>query len=793
MKKIVSLFICLFTVCHLRSQDVQAEQLKRQVQDYQSTSLQEKLFVHTDKTFYLAGETIWFKIYSVDASFHKPMESSSIAYIEVISRELKPVLQTKIPMLHGSGNGSLTIPGFLSSGNYTLRAYTSWMKNFPPEFFFEQNIQIVNTLKLSAVSSIRKSSAAAQFFPEGGNEVATILQKIAFKVTGSDGYGEDCKGMIVNQQNDTIASIQTLHDGMGNFQLRPELNASYYAILKLKDTIIKQKLPEAFREGFVMQVSEEDSGKLMIHVKASGEFQNTPVYLLSQTRQQLKNIQTNMIRNSEADFLVDRKDLGEGVSVLTLFNNLRQPVCERLIFKRPAETDLLQVKPDQSAYNVRSPVTINLAGRGYANHSSAGNYSLAVFMIDSLQSFPQENIISYLYLSSDLKGRIESPEYYFSQTGKKEDEALDNLLLTQGWRRFKWDEVLENKKPYFEFLPEMEGAVVNGKIINKLTGAPVGATGAYLSIPGADYAFSSATSDANGNIHFGFRDAYKNNVVVVQPALLKDSNYRVDISGSYSDKYPAYSFRPFEIQKDQENTLVNRSISSQVENTFVMDRKRRFTTLHTDSTSFYGKPDREYLLDNYTRFQTLEEALREFVEDLRVRKEGEKFTFRVRNQLFNTYLEESPLILIDGIPVADANRAIALDPLKLYKIELVLHNYYLGSSQFAGIVNFKSYFGDLGSTQIDPGALVVEYEGLQNQREFYSPAYATKDQINSHIPDFRNVLFWAPQIRTGTDEKSGLSFYTSDVKGKYAVFMQGISADGVPAKAVSYFDVTDSR
>ena len=119
---------------------------------------------------------------------------------------------------------------------------------------------------------------------------------------------------------------------------------------------------------------------------------------------------------------------------------------------------------------------------------------------------------------------------------------MDNLLLTQGWRRFKWNDVFENKKPYFEFLPEIEGPVVNGKIINKLTGAAVGNSIAFLSVPGADYAFSSATSDAQGHLRFGFRDIYKNNAIVVQPALVKDSNYRIDISSAWSDKFSNSAF-----------------------------------------------------------------------------------------------------------------------------------------------------------------------------------------------------------------------------------------------------------
>jgi hypothetical protein len=189
----------------------------------------------------------------------------------------------------------------------------------------------------------------------------------------------------------------------------------------------------------------------------------------------------------------------------------------------------------------------------------------------------------------------------------------------------------------------------------------------------------------------------------------------------------------------------------------------------------------------------MEEVMREFVEDVRVRKEGQRFIFKVRNRLFGTYFEEDPLILLDGIPISDASRIIALDPLKVKRIEVVMHNYYVGSSVFEGIVNVKSYSGEIGATQIDPNALVIEYEGLQKHREFYSPDYGVESEQQAHMPDFRNVLFWAPQIKTGTDGKSQLKFYTSDLKGKFAVVVQGLSSEGLPGRAVIFFDVAGSK
>jgi hypothetical protein len=793
MKKIACLFIFLLKFILLDAQDQGVDNLRAQFSRYQSANMQEKLFVHTDKTFYLAGETVWFKIYIVDASNHKPVVTSSISYIEILNNDLKPVVQTKVPIMKGNCNGSVILPGFLATGNYILRAYTSWMRNFSPDFYFERTIHIVNTLKISAVPVLVKTPTSIQFFPEGGTEIYGFTGKIAYKAMNGEGHGLECRGAIINQNNDTITRFQSLHNGMGNFQFKPEKNSTYYAVVKLNDTLIRQKLPDAADRGFSMSVSEAETGKFKIDVRTNGDFNNTPVYLFAQTRQLIKNVQVNVIRDGAAVFTVDKKELGDGISSLTLFNNLRQPVCERLVFKRPAEWLNIQAKADQIIYNTRKAVHIDVSTVNANNQVLPANLSLSVFMIDSLQHIPELNIVSWLLLNSDLKGRIESPEYYFNNPDKTVDEALDNLLLTQGWRRFKWTAVLENTKPNFEFLPEKEGPVVNGHLINKMTGTPVSDAGAWLSIPGADYAFSSATSDAQGLVRFGFKDVYKNNVLVVQPAFSKDSNYRVDILPFYSDKFSSKPFHSLAMSRADEKILLSRSIGNQVENTYAMEKKRQLVNLNLDTTSFYGKADKIYNLEDFTRFQTMEEVMREYIEDVRVRKEGEKFNFKVRNRLFNTYFENDPLILLDGIPIADATKIIALDPAKIRKIELVLYNYYLGSSIFEGIVNVKSYSGELGATQIDPNSLVVEYEGLQQQREFYSPKYDSRELEESHIPDFRNVLYWAPQIHTGSDGKSQLTFYTSDLKGKFAVVVQGITAEGLPGKTTTFFDVTDSN
>src|SRR2546423_14881722 len=213
LKQLVFIVCCLtvFSVCF--SQNNESDTLKGKYLSYQSANLQEKIYVHTDKNFYLCGELIWFKIYCVDASFHKPLNQSKVAYIEILDKERKAVYHAKIALENGQGNGSFFLSSSTGTGNYLLRAYTNWMKNFSPEYYFEKEISIVNTLKRPDWKSLEKpENLNVRFFPEGGNLVYGIQSKVAFRLSDQYDRGVDCEGYVMDH-NDTIARFRSLNFG----------------------------------------------------------------------------------------------------------------------------------------------------------------------------------------------------------------------------------------------------------------------------------------------------------------------------------------------------------------------------------------------------------------------------------------------------------------------------------------------------------------------------------------------------------------------------------------------------
>jgi hypothetical protein len=789
MKKL-SILLLVFAIpaTRLLAQETATAELTSELDAYRAKHIQEKIFVHTDKEFYLAGEICWFKLYLVDASLHQPLDLSKVAYLEWLDKDNRPVVQTKIGLRDGHGDGSVYLPLTLRSGHYKLRAYTSWMKNFGVDAFFQKVLTVVNARK-SAETQVATAvpQYTVNFFPEGGNLVEGLSSTVGFKIADRYGQSTECTGVITEDDQDTVARFQTRRFGLGSFVLTPRSGHRYRSTVRLTDgTAVSTLLPVAYKEGMVMHVSNEGEDQLRVDVRSTTSV--TDIYLLADTRQSVKWAGAATVKDGKANFVVDRNRLGEGISHLTVFDFRRQPVCERLVFRRPSHPLQFDVKADQAVYGARKKINLQVNSTADGKSPVAADCSVAVFRVDSLQAETTGHIYEYLWLGSDLKGRIESPEYYFDHP--EDRQTMDNLLLTHGWSRFRWEDVQSGKPPAFEYPLEYNGAIISGKVVDARTGNPATRTiQGYLSVPGSRTQFTSATCDEGGRIHFELKDFYGAPEVITQTNP-EDSAYRIEINNAFSEKYSETLLPGFEFQRMDSGLLTDKSVAMQVLNRYGGERLKHFTFLPgIDTSVFYYKADHSYLLDDYTRFTTMEEVLREYVVLILVQRRRGHFHLPVLDVNNNQFFETDPLILLDGVPVFNIDSLIALDPLKMKRLETVQHRAFMGSASFPGILNWTTYKGDLGGYILDPRATVVDYEGLQLEREFYAPSYATDEQAASHLPDFRNVLYWAPQLPTNGQGRGALSFYSSDLPGKYVVVVEGLAADGRAGTGIASFEV----
>jgi hypothetical protein len=765
-------------------------QITNSFNQYQQGTVQEKIFIHTDKSAYLPGEILWFKVYSVDASFHKPLSLSKVVYVDVLDDKQNAIMQAKIAMKNGTGSGSLYIPVSTSNGSYKLRAYTSLMKNFSPDYYFEKRIIIVNPLKSPDVQV--KATAAnydVQFFPEGGNLVAGIASKVAFKVTAPNGKGlVACNGVVVDQHNDTVARFRPLKFGIGSFMFTPAANSAYKAIIKTGNSnqIINKDLPAINSQGYVMQLKDTGGPQLEVTVNTTGAT-DAAVYLFAHTRQVVKIAASAAINSGSASFTIDKTKLGDGISHITIFNSAKQPVCERLYFKQPKQQLFIEAAADQPQYAPRKKVSIDISSKNIIGKSLPANLSMSVYRVDSLQHMDGSDIVNYLWLQSDLRGSIESPEYYFKNVNAETEAAFDNLMLSQGWRRFQWSNVLSNTIPAFNFLPEYTDHLINAKVADAATGSPAKDVVAYLSVPGKRVQLYAAKSDSLGRLIFNTKQLFGPGEIIAQTNSERDTAFRIDVLSPFSEQYSKYTMPNFTITPGMQKAIEEHSLAMQVQNVYGGNKIKQFYNPGIDSSGFYGKPYKTYLLDNYTRFTTMEEVLREYIREVNVVRSQRRYHIKVLNA--EGFLDGDPLVLLDDVPVFNIDKVIAIDPLKVKKLEVIRDRYYYGPSVQEGILSYTTYKGDLGGVEMDPHAVVLDYEGLQLQREFYSPVYDTDPAMKSRVPDFRNLLYWSPDINTGLAGKSQLSFYTSDQTGKYVGLIQGITSSGDAGTQYFSFEV----
>lgn len=754
---------------------------------YQQNNLQEKIFVHADKPTYLTGEIMWVKIYDVDGITNRPLDLSKVAYVEVLDNNQSPILQAKIAMDKGRGTGSLYIPISASTGNYKLRAYTNWMKNFSADYYFEKKITIINPVRPAELASASKTPAVdIQFFPEGGNLVSGLKSRIAFRAIGPDAKGVSFRGAIIDQHNDTVARFNPLKFGIGSFTFTPVSGSTYKAVIYEGGKTITRDLPAISPTGYVMQVTDNGQNTLDVTVtNNSGE--GGDVYLFAQTRGVVKAVERTSPNSGVSHFTVDKKALGDGISQITIFNSARKPLCERLYFKRPQQQLVLKASADGAQYGIRKKVNVNISAANETSKPLVADMSLSVYRLDSLQKMDEGDIRSYFWLASDLRGNIESPAYYFNNTSAEADQAADNLMLSQGWRRFDWLDVLKDKQPAFTFLPEHNGHIINAKVTDATTGKPAVGIVTYLGIPGKRVQLTTALSDSTGHLLFNTVNYYGAGEIVAEPNVTKDSTYKIDIGSPFSERYTQTPLPAFSATADMRQAVNVLSLGMQVQNIYAGNKIRQFYNPLIDSTAFYGTPYKAYKLDDYTRFTTMEEVLREYVREVFVSKARGHFRLRVVDE--KHLHENDPLVLLDGVPVFDIDKVLAIDPLKIKRLEVVRTTYFYGPALLDGVLSFTTYKGDLGGYEIDPKAVVVDYEGMQQERRFYSPVYDTDQQASSRVPDFRNLLYWSPSVATDQSGRAQVGFYTSDETGRYIGVIQGLTANGEAGSQIFTFDV----
>lgn len=761
-----------------------SESINRRIADYQP----EKAYLHLDRPVYMVGETLWFKMWVTDENLI-PADLSKIGYLEVIGIENQAVIQAKVALKNGRGSGAVPIPTDLPSGNYLVRGYTTWMKNFSEAHFFETTLCLINPFSPLPASlpgrTAETSGPDLQFFPEGGSALPGIENKIAFKAQGPDGRGVNFTGKLLDQNGQTAAEFKPLVHGIGHFLFIPEKGRTYRAEIT-DEKGIRSTFPFNVirQEGYAVRLTENDS-ELKIDVSPGLNTAGSALHLLHYNGSKSTAFQARA-ENGKARFSLPKSTLKQGVNVLVVFDHNLKPVAERLYFHLSGTEASAAVSANRDVFNKREKISLNFKTSHLSDTLEA---SVSVFLTDSLPQAEQPDIDVHLLFTSELKGVVENPDYYFAGRNAAAREALDNVMLTHGWRRYKTEHLLSGElNP--EYLPEINGHIITGKVTSADVNLPIGYRPVFAAYPSIKIAPWVGMSDEEGRFIMEARNFTGARELVFQTNYRMDSTCRISVDSPFAPvENIASKLTPLVLGSEMRKDILKRSINMQTVNSYFPHKQ---AAPPTDSIPFYGTPDFRYYLDDYTRFPTMEEILSEYVPAVNIRlRRGRYYTRVVETGVHTQLFTEDPLLLMDGIPVFDTDRIIHFDPLKVQRTDVVNRMYYLGPLAFPGIVSYSTYTHDLSGFEVDPRALILAYDGTLGQRDFYAPSYDKELKNGRRLPDFRNLMYWSPSVSIVPGKETVLDFYTSDQPGSYKIVVQGLSANGVPVSAVSQFRVTD--
>jgi hypothetical protein len=765
---------------------------------------QEKVFLQTDKTWYLPGETIWMKAWcALDGT---PSYLSHILYVELVN-DKGEVIRKKMYKLDSTSctPADIDLPDDIKSGNYSLNSYTLWMLNFPG-FIHQYPIYIYNAGDYKKALPPATPPVKVQFFPEGGDIVAGGKNRVAFKaVDQTNGLPVAITGTITDNTGKTIANIITEHDGMGVVEIEPEPGKTYTAhITSPAQNSYTVLLPATKEEGIGLQVTNTSPGRLFVLLNRAEKNKErySQLRVVAQMYQQIvfsANLNTD---EGQLAAPVSKKNLPPGIMQVTVFDKQNNPLAERLVFIEN--------------YNLVTPVisidsfNTKAKGKNQVSFILDGVTTPAIScLVSSETASPEYNIASTFLLTSDIKGYIHQPGYYFKNKEAQTLHHLDLLLMTQGWRRFEWKNILQ--KNYTALRYPVESAISFGGTVTKSDSKQLVKEGRVsFIIKGEDSTSILAEAGITDKGEFLLNDVnyMKSASVAYMGTNAKKETYIVDVKlrPNYIDSLKR-SFRISPVNLDTTN-LTNRvgnwlNDTTPFKNAKMLEgvvvKGRKLTREDSLNREYAGGP---FLLGkavdpSSVKFaRTIWQIIQQTVPGVTV--EGNPFDPKV---VFNRFgaisggdatasaeggnddsFSPEAIVQTNGIAYylnevnvsKDMINTMSVDDVALIK---VLKNEGAALGATGGVIAIYTKKGvAIGKTAYDKAYAIENKEGYAVVKQFYTPDY-----LNNPDPketDKRVTLYWNGKMAPARDGKYRFRFFNNDTSKKFRLIIQGIDKDG---------------
>ena len=782
-----------------------------QFESYSEKVQYEKVYVHTSREVVSPGDTLWFSVYVVDGSFHLPSPLSSVVYVEWYDDQNKLLERLSLEVDgEGKANGEFILDFKAKQGLYTIRAYTHYQRNVGPEEFFRKPIFVLPLYEGSAQllpSESDEGNYQIDFFPEGGDIVGGVINYIACKSVDAAGNFLDISGHIIDDLGQKVSTYESIHDGMGVIQLKPEKERKYYLEFAMEGVPLSYPLPSIDTAGYAIHV-RQNADRFYITVQGNQvSFEGS--YLVAQCRGTLVKL-VQVTKDAEYFYTtLSKSELPTGITQLTFFDGNHRPQLERLIYnENPLEQLDLEIKTDASSYKKRSPVQINLKLTNAQDLGIDGNLSMVV-LPSYLYQNPMQSIRSYFLFQSDLKGHIHQPNYYVSEKNQDRLAHIDLLMMTHGWRRFSWKDIFLNTD-HKSYQAET-GFSINGQVIGLYNPNKRKESRVYLSFMEHPEIRIERETDDEGNFSFENLEIYDSLTAFVKTieSGKKKQDDQVESNTTIiikENEFPAVDNQPLKhswdeaylltaLRKGSELFDIRRSfgdIDIILDEIAIEDRYDVMEEINKEEKMLYRSPNYRLLVDsipNWKMFIDIFDLMEKRVPGVQIRGSGLERYAVVRG--VNSFSGDiSAMFLYDGMPV-DAAFISSIPLANIYLIDVLSASSaaVYGSRASKGVIAIYSRKeGQYNPSQVPPvGMAAFKVFGYDTPREFYSPSYH-EAQSEKIIPDYRSTLYWGPTvpIRDGAGQAT---YYTSDEGGDFVIYVEGMSGNGIPFTGIQKYSV----
>lgn len=789
-----SFLIVIFYSSMLQSLTAQNERPKDIITSFKDygSAYREVAYCHLNKSIYIKGEILGFSSYVMDKNLKIPSQQTKNLYC-VISDSTDNVIKSKLIKIYkGFANNVFNIDSLFTSGYYTFKAYTNWMNNFDERNAYIEMFRVIDP-KADSIIQVKtpKNILDAQFLPEGGHFIDNVKTNVGVVVKNINGRGvPNIEGDIFDSDNNYVTKFETNSLGIGKFLLFPKIGQEYKVKINHLDESFEYIIDDIKLKGISIHLNDSKD-RLVLELKSNErtlkDIEGKPYKITFHNGNTIKSVDikfntTNLVK------IIKHEELLPGINIFTLFNENDKPVLERMFFNYDGinffNSKPLTFKKQQDSLFISIPFDKSL------NSSLAvTNMSISV-LPDSTKSYQKHNnIISYTYLQPYMNGYIENATYYFSDINREKKYDLDNLLITQGWSSFNWDNIF--KEPNYSNIFE--------KGINVVANVNLKKGENYLVYPlknNISEIFELNESDEA----FNQKNLYPEDGESYKVGLIK-SNDRIAKPGLYVQFYPSKipAFKPelYSIPKGYNDAFKTASKSTikpyfskkndiQELDEILIEVEKKVSRIKSIKNRSFGRID---FFDEKKRRPGL--TLASYLSGRGFNANDNNGILSIVNPNPSSPNNPIPLVILDGVMILDFGFLSNFSMQTVDYIEINKTGIGYGLRGGGGVINIVTN-PDLIRQNTGVKNTIGEYEfplAFAEDKKYYVPKY---DLYNDDFFKEYGVIDWIPNCKIDNQGNLNFTIY-NPAKNNIKLFIEGVTEKGEFISEIKGLNVNNNQ